>query len=78
MKKTLSALLSVAIAACACTVFPFSASSAETLSSSQFSAGSYVSAQADMSKMTAKEFMTAMKDDLKTDVPGNVKLGGVQ
>ena len=76
MKKKLSALLSLCMAACMCTVFPFSANAADSLSaslalSSQVSVSS-VSVKADAS---AKDYMTQMKGDLQTNVPGNVKQG---
>ena len=82
MKKKLSALLSFCMAACVCTVFPFSASAASdsvsaggsaslVMSASQVSYASVKPAAA----VSAKDYMSQMKNDLQTNVPGNVKQG---
>ena len=85
MKKKLSALLSFCMAACVCTVFPFSSSAAGidspgtggsaslVMSASQLFAGASVSVQAEPT--TAKDYMSKMKNDLQTTVPDNLTKG---
>ena len=85
MKKKLSALLSFCMAACVCTVFPFSSSAAGidspgtsgsaslVMSASQLFASASVSVQAEPT--TAKDYMSKMKNDLQTTVPDNLTKG---
>ena len=68
MKKTLSALLSFSIAACVCSVFPFSASSAGSLVKP-----ASVTVQEATINMSAKEYMQKVAATMTRDVPQSAK-----